>query len=61
MKSTKPIRIKKKNKGKLHDMLGVPDNKPIPEKKILRAMEFGTPLEKKRAVFAKNAKSWNKK
>lgn len=55
----KPIHIKAKNKGKLHKMLGVKFGDPIPEKKILGAMKFGTPLEKKRAVFAHNAAGWN--
>jgi hypothetical protein len=61
MKSKKPIHLNPKHKGALHKELGVNLDKPIPEKKILGAMKFGTPLEKERANFANNAKKWNHK
>ena len=59
MKKSNPIHIKKKNEGALHKQLDVKQGEPIPEVKLLRAMKMGTPLEKKRAVFANNAKGWN--
>jgi hypothetical protein len=57
----KPVMIKPANKGKLHKELGVPAGKKIPAKKLEAAKKTATPAEKKRIVFAENAKKWNKK
>lgn len=46
-------------KGALHKDLGVPEGKPIPAGKLEKAAHSSDPLEKKRAVFAENAKKWN--
>jgi len=55
------IRIKKANKGKLHEELGVPEGKKIPESKLQAAKKSKDPAERKRATFAENAKHWNHK
>lgn len=55
------IHIKAANKGKLHKELGVPKDKKIPAKKLEAAKKNASPAEKKRIVFAENAKKWNKK
>jgi hypothetical protein len=60
MKKQKPIKIKKENQGKFRKETGTKEGHDIPEKKILSAMKFGSPAEKKRAVFAENSRSWNK-
>ena len=54
------IKIKEKNKGKLSKELGVPEDKNIPQKKLDAAKKDATPAEKKRIVFAENAKKWKK-
>lgn len=54
------IKIKEKNKGKLHEELDVPQNKNIPSEKLEEAKENAGPAEKKRIVFAQNAKKWKK-
>ncbi len=56
----KPIEIKAANKGKLHKEPGVPKGKKIPEKKLEAAKKNASPAEKKRIVFAENAKKWGK-
>lgn len=56
----KPMNIKVK-KGALHKELGVPKGKKIPEAKLKKAEKSSNPLTRKRAVFAENAKHWNKK
>lgn len=62
MRDGKPtIHIKEKNKGKLHEDLGIPEGKKIPAEKLEEAKEGASPAEKKRIVFAENAKKWNKK
>ncbi len=61
MPAKKPIMIKPENKGKLHKELGVPAGKKIPAKKLEAAKKNATPAEKKRIVFAENAKKWSKK
>jgi hypothetical protein len=53
------INIKPANKGLLHKELGVPAAAPIPAKKLAKAVASPNPAEKKRAVFAENAKKWN--
>ncbi len=55
------INIKPSHKGLLHKDLGVAADKPIPAKKLEKATNSGDPAEKKRAVFAENAKHWNHK
>lgn len=52
------IKIKPFHKGLLHKDLGVKQGKPIPEKKIKSAEKTAGPAEKKRLVFAENAKKW---
>lgn len=54
------IKIKPENKGKLREELGVPKGKNIPSKTLNAAEKTASPAEKKRIVFAKNAKEWNK-
>lgn len=41
-----------KNKGALHEALGVPEGKKIPEKKLEKATHSKDPLTKKRADLA---------
>ena len=54
------IHIKPSHKGLLHKDLGVAAGKPIPEAKMERAKVNASPAEKKRIVFAENAKKWNR-
>ena len=54
------IKIKEKNKGKLHEDLGVAEDKKIPTKKLEEAKKDASPAEKKRIVFAENAKKWKR-
>ncbi len=53
------IHIKPENKGKLHAETGTPAGEKIPEKKIVKAEHSKNPAERKRAVFAENAKHWD--
>lgn len=55
------IKIKKSHKGLLHKETGTPKGKKIPEKKIIKAEHSKNPKERKRAVFAENAKHFNHK
>lgn len=57
----KPIRIKKSHRGLLHKDLGMPSDQPIPGARLADAMKTAGPAEKKRLVFAENAKKWNHK
>jgi hypothetical protein len=54
------IRIKPQNRGKLHRDLGVPSDKPIPPGKLNEALNSASAATRRRAQFAKNAKSWGK-
>lgn len=54
------IKIKPSHKGLLHKDLGVAAGKKIPASKLASAVKSSNPKVKKRAVFAKNAKSWGK-
>ena len=54
------IKINPANRGKLHKSLGVAEGKKIPEKKLAKAAHSSNPVTKKRAVFAENARKWNK-
>jgi hypothetical protein len=58
MNYKKPLNLNLK-KGALHEALGVPQEKKIPEDKLESALGSSSPLMRKRAQFAKNAKSWN--
>lgn len=51
------IHIKDKNKGKLHEELGVKKGEPIPASKE-EVKKSDSPLLKKRKIFAINAKKW---
>ena len=53
------IHIKKSHQGLLHKNLGVAADKPIPAKKLSKALHSSDPAVKKRAVFAENAKHWH--
>ena len=59
MAQKKPMNLKLK-KGALHEDLGVPAGKKITAKK-LEIKPSDSPLEKKRKIFAENAKKWNHK
>ena len=54
------IKIKPQNKGKLHKELGVPQGKKISTKKLESAKKGASPAEKKRIIFAENARKWGK-
>lgn len=53
-----PIKINPANKGKLRAELGVAKDKPIPAKTLEKAKKSAGPAEKKRIVFAENAKKF---
>lgn len=53
------IRIKASHKGELHRDLGVPAGEKIPAAKMEKAKAGASPAEKKRIVFAENAKHWD--
>lgn len=53
------IHIKPSHKGLLHKDLGVKSGEPIPASKLEKAAHSSDPAERKRAVFAENAKKWN--
>lgn len=48
-------------KGALHEELGVPEGKKIPEKKLKKAEHSKNPTLKKRAVLAETLKKMKKK
>ncbi len=54
------IHIKAANVGKLHRDLGVASDKKISPSKLEHAKEGASPAEKKRIVFAENARKWNR-
>jgi hypothetical protein len=58
--SKKVIHIKKANKGKLHEKLGVKAGKKLTVAELDKAKDSSSPAERKEATFAKNARSWNK-
>lgn len=53
------IHIKAKNKGKLHQKLGVSQSKPLPLSSLLHAKHSSSMAERKEANFAINARKWN--
>lgn len=55
------IPIKPSHEGKLHKDLGVPEGERIPSSKLKAAEKNASPAEKKRLVFAENARKWNHK
>jgi hypothetical protein len=50
-----------KHKGKLHDMLGVPEGKKIPNKKMAKAAKSKNPTIRKEVALAKTLKGFHKK
>lgn len=54
-----PISIKPSHKGRLHDALGVPADKPIPAAKLAAAKKSANPAIRKEATFAINAKGFS--
>lgn len=62
-KSVKPKQwvqeaINPDNKGALHKVLGVPENKKIPEKKLEKAEHSKNPLTRKRANLAETLRGF---
>lgn len=53
--------IKPKNRGKLHQELGVPAGKKIPKKKIKKAEKSKNPKLRKRATLADTLSKFSKK
>lgn len=53
------IQIKPSHQGMLHDNLGVPQGQKISLRKLQAAKDTADPAEKKRIVFAENARKWN--
>ncbi len=60
MKKRKPLHLHLK-KNALHEDLGLAKGTPIPMKMLSKAKNSRSPLERKRAQFAINAKSWSHK
>ncbi len=54
------IEIKPSHRGLLHKDLGVSSGSKIPAEKLEKAAHSSDPAERKRAVFAENARKWNK-
>jgi hypothetical protein len=59
MKDGGGIHIKPSHKGRLHEDINTPEGKKIPASKLAKAAHSKDPAERKRAVFAENAKRWN--
>jgi hypothetical protein len=55
------INIKPSHKGLFHKDLGKKPGAKITEKDIQRGKNSSSPAERKRAVFAENARHWNHK
>ena len=55
----RPIRIKKSHQGLLHQQMGVPQGQSLSLKDLEREKQTADPAEKKRIVFAENARHWN--
>lgn len=53
------IKIKARHKGLLHEKLGVAEGKGIPSSKLAKAKRSSSPVLRKEATFAQNAKGWN--
>ena len=54
------IKIKPSHKGLLHRDTGTPQGQKIPAGKLAEALDSASPAVRKRAQFAKNAKSWGR-
>lgn len=54
------IHIKKSHRGLLHRDMGVPQGKKLTMGQMQRAAKNASPAEKKRIVFAENARSWGR-
>jgi len=54
------IKIDPAKKGALHKKLGVAKGKKIPAAKLNQALKSKSPVLRKEANFAKNAKGWGK-
>lgn len=52
-----PMKLKLK-KGALRKQLGVPEGRKISVEQLQAALHSSSPLTRKRAQFAKNAKKW---
>jgi hypothetical protein len=52
------IKINPAHKGMLHKDLGIPQSQPIPLSSLAKAENSKNPAVRKRAVFAKNARSF---
>ena len=57
----KKIKIKAKNKGLLHEKLGLSVGTKIPDYLLEKAKKSSSPSLRKEATFAKNARGWSKK
>jgi len=53
------IKIKHSHKGLLHKKLGVAQGEKIPAKKLAQAAKSISPVLRKEAIFARNAKKWS--
>jgi len=53
------IKIKKSHEGLLHKNLGVKQGKKLSSSTLDKAKKNAGPAEKKRIVFAQNAKKWH--
>jgi len=60
-KTMKKKTIKIKHPGALHKELGVSETKKLTVKELVKAKNSKSPIERKRATFAVNAKKWNHK
>lgn len=59
-KKRKPIKIKKKNQGKLRKTAKTKKGQKIPVSKLRRMKKSKNPKTRKRATFALNARKWRK-
>ncbi len=55
---TDKIKIKPSHVGELHREMGVKQGKPISNRALESAKRTASPAEKKRIVFAQNARRW---
>jgi oligoendopeptidase F len=60
-KRRKPIRIKKKNRGKLRKTAKAKKGKKIPVSTLRRLKKSKNPKTRRRATFALNARKWKTK
>jgi len=60
VKSMKWIQGAIKHPGALHRQLGVPEDEPIPAKKLTAAKHSSNPTERKRAILAETLKKMHK-